>query len=572
MVATFSTTGVRVEVGAEEQVSGVTANDFTNPVAYTVTAENGSTQDYIVSVILAIALPRTGQTVSYGTGDDGALRAGVAWPGTRFQDNSDGTITDNLTGLLWMQNAGPGAWLTWQEALDYVAGLNLTNHLGFSDWRLPNINELESLTNAGQGNPVAWLNSQGFINVGATKYWSSTTVAYEQDLAWTVDFAALESVGHDVKEESRNYWPVRGGDTGAVRLPKTGQAASYAAGDDGDLQMGSLLPQTRFADNGDGSVTDKLTGLVWLKNANCFSSRSWENALEDANTLSSGDCDLSDGSAQGDWRLPNRKELRSLVHYDQTNQGLWLADQGFTDVQTAGYWTSTTDAGSTTNAWQIEMMRGFDGKPGKSTGNFVWPVRGGSLSIPGNILVVAYDVTSAAVMENAIVANGSQSTQVSRAVFEATSVDDLLQYDAVFYAGGHSGDAWVKAIAYLDAGGRLFIADNDLGYSNSSTTFYQQYLQATYLTDAGSQGVLTGLGIMAGINPDTSYDPFPDDFIVGAQGTMIFQAPAPNTNAAGVAVSRNGYKAVYLAWDFDDTALDADEEAIVGVIMNYFRN
>ncbi|MGB8579455.1 MAG: hypothetical protein WCD47_01425 [Candidatus Sulfotelmatobacter sp.] len=53
-----------------------------------------------------VNLASTGQTVSYASGDDGALKKGVAWPGPRFADNQDGTVMDNLTGLVWMQDAG----------------------------------------------------------------------------------------------------------------------------------------------------------------------------------------------------------------------------------------------------------------------------------------------------------------------------------------------------------------------------------------------------------------------------------------------------------------------------------
>ena len=52
-----------------------------------------------------VSLPQTGQTTSYGPGDDGAIQAGLAWPSPRFKDNADGTLTDNLTGLMWMKDA-----------------------------------------------------------------------------------------------------------------------------------------------------------------------------------------------------------------------------------------------------------------------------------------------------------------------------------------------------------------------------------------------------------------------------------------------------------------------------------
>jgi len=112
-------------------------------------------------------LPRTGQTDCFdvsgnqlqscaGTGQDGEAQAGVAWPASRFNINSDSTVTDALTGLAWSLDANapgpaacdPGMTKTWPEALGYVACLNTAQYLGNSDWRLPNIKDLWSLFNA----------------------------------------------------------------------------------------------------------------------------------------------------------------------------------------------------------------------------------------------------------------------------------------------------------------------------------------------------------------------------------------------------------------------------------------
>src|SRR3989338_4724914 len=71
-----------------------------------------------------VQLPQTGQTISYAAGDDGDIRAGVAWPNPRFTDNGNGTVTDNLTGLMWTKNANLAGFKSWQGVLDYVAGMN----------------------------------------------------------------------------------------------------------------------------------------------------------------------------------------------------------------------------------------------------------------------------------------------------------------------------------------------------------------------------------------------------------------------------------------------------------------
>jgi hypothetical protein len=92
-------------------------------------------------------------------------------------------------------------------------------------------------------------------------------------------------------------------------VPKTGQTATYGTRDDGALQKGVAWPAPRFTDNNNGTVTDNLTGLIWTKNANAFGTKTWNEALNHANNLESGDAGLTDGSQAGDWRLPNRRDI-----------------------------------------------------------------------------------------------------------------------------------------------------------------------------------------------------------------------------------------------------------------------
>jgi hypothetical protein len=146
-------------------------------------------------------------------------------------------------------------------------------------------------------------------------------------------------------------------------VPKTGQTTSYGTRDDGALQKGVASPTPRFTDNGNGTVTDNLTRLIWMKNANAFGQQTWDNALSTANNLKSGDAGLTDGSKVGDWRLPNLRELQSLVDYGKYSPPL-PDDHPFTDVVTGGrdcyYWSSTTNA-SITNynyVWNVDL---FDG-------------------------------------------------------------------------------------------------------------------------------------------------------------------------------------------------------------------
>lgn len=197
-----------------------------------------------------------------------------------------------------------------------------------------------------------------------------------------------------------------------ARVLRTGQFLCYNAfgpqipcdttGQDGAVQAGVEWPIPRFIDNGNGTITDRMTKLTWLKNANCLGTASrpfdendgsandgavfWQTALVFANTLASGDCGLTDASAEGDWRLPNVRELQSLADYGyfvpaRSNiNGDGQAgdpDDPFENFENA-YWSSTTNAVSPALAWSVYFSTGSVGLGNKrvSTWNVI-AVRGG---------------------------------------------------------------------------------------------------------------------------------------------------------------------------------------------------
>jgi hypothetical protein len=160
-------------------------------------------------------------------------------------------------------------------------------------------------------------------------------------------------------------------------------------GQDGEYQKGAFWPVPRFSDNDDGTVTDRLTGLVWLEDAGCntfFSGddtaanrRPWDDALTAANSLSTGYCGLSDGSSAGDWRLPNVRETLSLIDYSQTGPAL-PSGHPFDNIQTLnwGYWSSTTPPSATHAAWVIYVASGGTQVVVKiDPSGYVWAVRDG---------------------------------------------------------------------------------------------------------------------------------------------------------------------------------------------------
>jgi hypothetical protein len=313
------------------------------------------------------------------------LQKGVAWPNPRFTDNGNGSIKDNLTGLIWLSNASCFGRRTWSNALNDANTLN-SGECGLSDssvegdWRLPNYKELFSLSNYGTVNTSDWLTSQGFSNVPTSYeyYWSSTSDSANSNLAFQVGVSG-RTVIPDGKSDSWYVWPVRGGQSGTIRLPKTGQTTSYATGDDGDLQEGVAWPNPRFTvgtGTKDECVTDKLTGLMWAKNANPIGQKTWQEALDYIAAYPN-----SGGGMCGytDWRLPNINELAVLFNSSMADMSVWLNIQGFSNVQNdSHYWSSTTNAGNPNGAGCVNINAGIVNGDGKTDPwGYVWPVRGG---------------------------------------------------------------------------------------------------------------------------------------------------------------------------------------------------
>ena len=360
---------------------------FISPPARTVTGNNFTGYrpgDKVAS------LPRTGQTLSYASGDDASAQKGVAWPETRFTDNADGTVSDHLTGLVWLKNAGCFSPADWAAAL--AAANQLGNgSCGLSDgstagqWRMPNANELDSLVDVSRADPAV-SSGHPFTNINLAKaYWTSTTYTALATNAMAIRFSDGRWInGIDSGDGSFNnnktasanlLWAVKSGAAGMVQVlatgafysgPGGGGGAFFGARDDASLQTGAPLTSPRFIDHGNGTTTDSVTGLTWLKKADCINS-TWASALASINNLASGQCGLSDGSSAGQWRMPNRNEMLSLSdraptfpqadYFNGRAQGGTGPTTGpviFTSfVPFNYYWTSTTTAADNSQAWTV---------------------------------------------------------------------------------------------------------------------------------------------------------------------------------------------------------------------------
>jgi len=256
-----------------------------------------------------------------------------------YTDNGDGTITDNVTGLMWQQN--PGTKMTWSQAVENLETFSLA---GYADWRLPSIKELYSIVQfsgntklTGDGEPYLdtdyFVFSYGDTSNGERSIDSqmATSTIYDSatmggnSTVFGFNFADGRIKGYPTKMEFYVYY-VRGN-------------TSYG--------------QNRFVDNDDGTISDLATGLMWMTYDSAYYSAGesgdagmdWEESLQW--------CESLDFAGYSDWKLPDAKELQSIVDYtrspDTTNSAaideLFYASQitnvfGVADY--GYYWTSTT--------------------------------------------------------------------------------------------------------------------------------------------------------------------------------------------------------------------------------------
>ncbi|MEA2079566.1 MAG: DUF1566 domain-containing protein [Pseudomonadota bacterium] len=141
-------------------------------------------------------------------------------------------------------------------------------------------------------------------------------------------------------------------------------------GQDGEFRRGVPWPGPRFENEGK-TVTDRLTGLVWCRNANLAEfPLTWQEALDYVAQMN-----RRQALGYSDWRLPNRRELRSLISHQAKRPAL-PEDQPFTNIFNGWYWSSTTATISPAHAWYVNMEGGRMFYGGKDQSFLVWPVRG----------------------------------------------------------------------------------------------------------------------------------------------------------------------------------------------------
>ncbi len=267
-------------------------------------------QDEVPSTTeVSYAIVDTGQTAYY---DDNAELPepadGTAFYGQdahylgnqpQYTDNGDGTVTDLVTGLMWQQD--PGAKMTYQQAVDGAESFALA---GYDDWRLPTVKELYSLImfygiDFGTGNDTIE-DVAPFMNTNYFNFSYGDESAGERliDSQWAT---STLDVGDSTFGGGNLMFGVNFADGRIKGYPTTNKTyfVIYVRGNE-------AYGQNAYVDNGDGTITDQATGLMWMQ-ADSAGGMNWEAALSYAEGF--------ELAGYSDWRLPNAKELQSIVDY-----------------------------------------------------------------------------------------------------------------------------------------------------------------------------------------------------------------------------------------------------------------
>jgi len=259
----------------------------------------------------------------------------------RYTDNGDGTVTDEVTALIWQQD--PGDKVDYGDAIDDAGDLDLA---GYGDWRLPTVKELYSLILFDGEDPSG---ETGDDTSGLTPFIDDATFAFEYgdpadgDRIIDSQWVTTSVYGGRVMGGQECFFGLNFAD-GRIKCYPTSDKTYFALHVRGNPDYGA----NDLADNGDGTVSDLATGLMWMQ-GDSGEGMPWEDAL--------AYCEALDDAGHDDWRLPSAKELQSIADYDRGPDitGSAAIDPLFScsaitneagDSDYPYYWSSTTHAAS----------------------------------------------------------------------------------------------------------------------------------------------------------------------------------------------------------------------------------
>lgn len=301
-----------------------------------------------------------------------------------FMDNDDGTVTDLNTGLMWQQTPDYNRY-GFYDAFDYVDGLEIG---GYDDWRLPTIKELYSLINSnGSLDPSSTSNSQPYLfdeyfdfeydeNIlYAAQYWSSTKYVKGGIQIDNIEgaFGFNFADGHIKSYETGLYFDGSSGvqAPGCFVRAVRGEEDVYGVND--------------FEDNENGTITDNATGLMWqqVDDGNAYD---WPSALQYATE--------SEFAGYSDWRVPNTKELQSIVDYEKTTIPA-IDENYFTCTnEDSWFWSGTTQGDFKYTACYIAFGYAYSKDNSSATEYYDWHGAGAQRSDPKSGTIEEYELSS----------------------------------------------------------------------------------------------------------------------------------------------------------------------------------
>lgn len=255
-----------------------------------------------------------------------------------YQDNGDGTVTDLTTGLMWQQD--PGEKMTYDQAESGISSFNLA---GYSDWQLPTIKELYSLI-LFDGTDVSACHGTCSVTPFIDTRFFHFSYGDESMGERRIDsqFASTTKYVSTTMNGSETLFGVNFAD-GRIKGYPTSKLLYFL-----HVRENEIYGKNNLVENGNGTISDNSTGLTWMQ-TDSGTAMDWQSAL--------AYCENLEEAGATDWRLPNIKELQSIVDYSRspatTNSA--AIDPMFqisTILNEAGqsdypyYWSSTTHADS----------------------------------------------------------------------------------------------------------------------------------------------------------------------------------------------------------------------------------
>ncbi len=410
------------------------SGQLTGPVVAATTNyinANNRITAYPMAASSLLLLPDSGQTNFAGTvpGQDADYAIHVP----AFTDNGNGTVTDTNTGLMWQKTDNGES--TWEYAVTNARNVAVG---GYSDWRLPTPAELFSMLNL-NNNPAVDTNYFPNNPAGAAGYW------------WTTDIYGTNYA---------SVWCANsGGGLGPKPKTETLSAGGVLRYHARYVRGGAPSNGHNYLNDGDGTVTDLDTGLMWQQVPSAATH--WSAALTNAENLSLGGCT--------DWRLPNIKELQTLTDY--TLATATTAGAAKACVNRILFPTNTTPA---TAYWSSTPLRPV-------TGNQAWVVELGvnnASSPPRNAQgIISYNTNTASYPffcvrgpdQNFVMAAPARTVSAVQVSWAAVPGRTY----SIYYSPALNSAAWTNIGSLRCNGTSASFADTNLAHATAGVGFYK---------------------------------------------------------------------------------------------------